>query len=279
MKHHKEATIINELTSLAQIITSPIDNEQPRKSFGFDKWNISFVGYETCTKYQDDLEKLFFSNKEISSTYTLKKFENELINLIRVLKNESRTCKGENFTELINTLLKVEIQESEILYNFFGATMREPSIQYGEFTIYDKEKSIDLLVSKYPFLQNKELYSDNLYSKIIIGVKVKARENDKAVEIADKLCETFENVFSYAISDLTHLRRIGILNFRGWTSVNRIVCNNNSMGFNGKNDPFLSVDIDHPFFKNETQGNDLIWNLITKEKNEIEKRLDDNLTI
>ncbi|HEY5393143.1 MAG TPA: hypothetical protein VIJ57_13555 [Hanamia sp.] len=272
MKYTKEANLINELISIAEIIQNPFNNEQQIRSFISGEFNISFVGFDNINKFQDSIGKLYTANQNITETLTLKTFEREIINLIRVLKNENKKCVEVDFTSIIEKLLKMKVQESEILYYFYGATMKSSSKQFGDFTIYDLKKSFNELSSKY---QLNQIFFNNRPSDFLIGIKVKARENPKAVEIADKLCQSFENVFGYVIADLTQKRRIGILNFRGWTTVHKFVCNDNlNGGYQGENDIFIPVDIDDNHFTNINQGNDKIWHLITKKnKSEIERRL------
>jgi hypothetical protein len=275
MKHDKHINIINELTEIAEIVLRPFsDSPEPYKSFGIDKYNITFLGFDKLEKFQNGLETMFNSNKEISETWTLKKFETEFVNLIRLLKNENRPCQTNDIELLFEKFIKVEIQESEILYELYGAEMNLPKLILGDFTIYDFDLSIAELTERFPYLINHNLYFSDRKSKYLVGIKVKARDNDKAVEIANKLCEIFENVFSYMIADLKHERTVGVFNFRGWSTTKIVVCNNDSMGFQGKNSIFLPVHIDDPFFTDPSQGNDKIWVLITKtQKTEIEKRL------
>ena len=275
MKHDKRINIINELTDIAEIVTGPPDHsKEPYKSFGIDKYNITFLGFDKLEKFQIGLETMFISNKEISETWPLKKFETEFVNLIRQLKNEKRPCESKDVELLFEKFTKSDVQESEILYELYGATMNLPKLILGDFTIYDFDLSITELTERFPYLVHHDLYFSDRKSKYLLGIKVKARDNDKAVEIANKLCEIFENVFSYMIADLKHERTVGVFNFRGWRTTKIVVCNNDSMGFQGKNSIFLPVNIDDPFFTDTSQGNDKVWFLITKpQKTEIEKRL------
>lgn len=275
MKYQKEARLINELITFSEVIPmSSSKDRRPFKSFGLGEFNLTFIGIDKVTKYQESIEQLYLSNKEISETYSFKKFEEQIINLIRTFKNQRQNCDPKDFESLISGLLSIEVKDYEILYDFYGATMESSTTEFGDFVIYNRDLSTDNLITKYPALQKRDIFLNNLHSNLLIGVKVKARESSKATEIADKLCQSFENVFSYAIADLSHKRRIGILNFRGWTSVGRIVCNNNEIGFQGSNDILLHLNLDDPFFKDASQGNDKIWNLITKKnKSEIEARL------
>ncbi len=275
MKHDKLINIINELIDISEIIPRFINNfPEPYKSFGIDKYNITFRGYDKLEKFQNGLESMYKYNKEIADTWTLNKFETDFVSLIRLLKNGKGRCQSKDIELLFENFTKVEIQESEILYELYGAEMNLPKLTLGDFTVYNFDLSITELTERFPYLVHQDLYFSNRKSRYIVGIKVKARDNDKAVEIANKLCETFENVFSYMIADIKHQRTVGIFNFRGWRTTSIVVCNNNSMGFQDKNDISLPVNIDEPFFKDVSQGNDKIWPLITKtQKTEIEIRL------
>lgn len=88
---------------------------------------------------------------------------------------------------------------------------------------------------------------------------------------------SFENVFSYVLGDLSNDKRIGIFNFRGFSTMGKIISSNSGIGFNGKSDVILGLNLDHnylSYFNNKELGNDEVWFLITKkDKSEIEKRL------
>ena len=275
MKYDNETKSINEIIGVFQVIREPgFLSEGPYKSFGMGDWNITIIGINNISKFQILLEKLFFLNKEISETWTLKKFEEDFIDLIRKLKYEERVCTVGDLESLYNILLEKDVKESEILYEFYGASLKQESIIFGDFCIYNYDLSINTLIEKYPHLNNTDFYFYHKTSNLLLGIKVKARENNKAIELADKLCETFENVFSYMISDLKHEKTVGVFNFRGWHTTAAVVCNNHSMGWQGRSNISIPVNIEDPFFKDQSQGNDKVWSLITKNnKTEIEKRL------
>ncbi|MES2726824.1 MAG: hypothetical protein V4643_06955, partial [Bacteroidota bacterium] len=196
------------------------------------------------------------------------------VNLIRILKNEKRLCTTKDVEILLENFTKIEIQESEIFYELYGAKMNSHKLILGDFTIYDFELSIAELTERYPYLIHQDIYFSDRASKYLVSIKVRARDNDKAVEIASRLCEIFENVFSYMIADLNHRRTVGVFNFRGWKNTQIVICNKDTAGYKGTNNVSFPVDIENPFFIDASQGNDKIWYLITKtNKTEIEKRL------
>lgn len=269
---------INKIDEILNISTKNIEwinqSDEPSKSFGIGESNVSFVGYENVATYQKNLEILYKIDKDIYNTLTLKTFEKNIINLIRILRNEERKTEMKDIQSLISDLKKIEIIESEVLYELYGCKMSKKMIELGDFTIYDYTKSSNLIENKYPSLTNKNLFFDRRRSDLFLSVRVKARENIKATEIADEIVKAFENACSYMIADFKHQTSIGVFNYRKWTNTSRIICNESNLGFSGTSDIVLPVDIDNNFFIDKKQGNDKIWKLITKNnKNEIEKRL------
>ena len=248
--------------------------DEPSKSFGIGEYNVSFVGYENVATYQKNLEDLYRVDKDIYNTLTLKKFETSLIDLIMTLRNEKRKTKKEDVQNLVSALKKNGIIESEVLYELYGCKMSKDIIQLGDFTIYDYAKSSDIIEKKHPGLINKDLFFDRRRTDIFLSVRVKAGENDKAIEITDKIVEVVENAFSYMIMDFKHQRSVRVFNYREWNHTNRIICNESNLVFNHTNDIVLPVDIDNDVFIDKKEGNNKIWELITKnDKSEIEKRL------
>ena len=267
--------LINDLITLSVKNENYIDkSNEPFKSFGIGNSNVSFVGLTALSMYQEGLEKLNAFNKEIEQTISLKKFEQNLISLIRFLRDNKKKCDAKDFQNSFNNLLAIKNTESEILYELFGAEMKGSTHTLGELTLYNDSLAEGILLEKYPLLQKRESFLDQRKSNIYLGVKVTARENNKAVEIADELVESFENVINYMEADLSHKRSIGVFNYRGWKNTSRIICNNSSISFSGSKDIALPIKIENPFYTDPSQGNNKVWFLITKKnKTEIEKRL------
>lgn len=277
MKYTNEAKLINELITISQVVYQNQQNDKFSESFGFDEENISFLGLINISKYKLSIEKLYTSNKSICETFSFFKFQDRIIELIRTLKVEKTQCKAENLNEIIDDIIRIEIIEHEIFYPFYGAQMNSDLLKFGDFTIYDKQKCKELLNEKSFTINDKDLYFELIKSDLLISIKIKARESDKAFEIADKYCMSFENVFSYVLGDLSNDKRIGIFNFRGFSTMGKIISSNLGIGFNGKSDVILGLNLDHnylSYFNNKELGNDEVWFLITKkDKSEIEKRL------
>ncbi|MDP1879981.1 MAG: HEPN domain-containing protein [Parachlamydiaceae bacterium] len=262
------APLINLLITTAKY---DVAAHEQFKGFG----EIKFVGIEGQKIYYNTLDKLYASNHEIESTITLERYERELIHIVTTFKKENKICSQTDVTTFNQTLLQIPNVESEILYELFGAVMNCPDLEFGDFTVYNYEKSYDTLILKYPDLNSmKDVFFGDWQPKLLIGIKVKAREQSKAIELADKLCESFENVFSYVISDLNHKLRISILSYNERISINRIIGNTKAMGIHMHNKNLITyVNLEDTFFKRADQGYDKVWGLITKDRNDIEKRI------
>jgi len=212
--------------------------------------------------------------KDVSETWSLQTFEKKLIELIRALKHDNREINQNDLHIFFEELLSTPLIESELFYEIYGVEMSIPQKQFGNFTIYKFDLAIDDLTKKYPRLENRKIYFSTKKPNYLVGIKVKAREDTKAIEMANRVCETIENAFNYMIADLTHMHAVGIINYRGWRTTNVVICNDSSTGGHFHRDINLPVNIDDAFFSDAKSGNDKIWLLITKHnKTDLENRI------
>lgn len=276
MKYKNESLRVDKIVSIIKLGQQPSKNGPPLpyRHFGGGPNSLLIEGNEALTIYENEIEALFNSNKEIPATYTFTKFETEVCNLLKILKRENRNCQPENIKMLFDQLLAVEIQEYEILNEVWGAQLQESKIQFGDFTIYHFFRSNKELTEKYPELKNT-IFTDHLKSNYLIGITIKARHQEKATEKAHEYFATFENAFNYMLADLRHNHQLSILTAPNQSTMDSIVCNKETMGkatkFVGR---FSNIDLEHDVFTDSLQGNNLVWSLITKiEKSDVEKRL------
>lgn len=276
MKLQKETDIINHLLSIADFGIAPERDKGPYRSFGLGEHSVVFKGLDNYTFYQNQIEELFSSNKEVFNSYSLKTFENKIIKLVRLLFTEKRKATITDCESIFNDLLSTELSNFEIFNELFGGTLKSAEIQFGDFTVYNLALTKPDLFKKYPLLgKHEDLYFDYIKSNLLIGINVKAREQNKANEIADIYLRSFENIMSYVLADLSHNSTIGLFNFVGHRTRKTIICNEKIIGSHSDTlSMFIEFDLEDPFLKNPENGNDKIWSLITKSnKTDIEKRL------
>lgn len=261
IKYEKEAEAINKLISIVKIDRFDI-NVKPLKSFNSEEMNLMFSGDDDVTSLENAVKSLLSYNFDLLDNFSEKNVEQKLVNLMKRLILESRDCFPEDIKSFFEEMLNTPLIQYKFFYEFFGASIRNSFIQYGDFTIYDRERSLELLEEKYPGIKDSWTFK-SLEAKLIIEIAVTCREENKAKEKADNLCYSFENIFSYAIADLTHKRRIGILNFRHWETVKKVSYNGVGFSYSARSNVFLTLHIDDYYFSDPSYGNDKIWSLIT----------------
>lgn len=152
--------------------------------------------------------------------------------------------------------------------------MRSEKLHFGDFTIYNLALNPDIVNSKYPDFKQWSNYFQRMNSNTVLGITVKVRDTLKAVELADRICETIESVFSFIIGDISQKHRVEIINFRNSRNIKKIVATNSGrMGATMENDIHLPVDIENGIFRDSELGTDKIWSLINHAETELEKRI------
>ncbi len=274
MRYKKEIDLINELVYLAH--TADIflfDERVPFMEHHLNGYKITFLGIEACGKFQAIFGILYKKHKEISDTCSEKNFENAFLKLLIELKYDNQSCTSKDIEDIYEIFLKKEIIGSDILYELFGVKMDSDYLCFGDFTVYNYHKLTHLL-KKYPYLVNKDIYFTSRKSDYLLGIKVKAKDNDKAIEVSNRLCETFENVFNYMIADLRHMKSVAVFTSGARYRNKVVICSKDSMESQVRGQINIPVNINDEYFKNTSNGNDKIWSLITKtDKSEIENRI------
>jgi len=276
MKNEKNRTIIQNLVNLSEVWHEEIPLSLGSwESFEVGENNISFIGNHNLQILKDSLETLYNSNSEIANTISIKYFKNELISTIRNIKKIGEQCSSDDVEFFFNKLLSIKLKEYEVFYILKGTktSTEKEIINFGLFNVYNNGFSNIYLNKNYSEIGNrKDLLNKN--KNHILGIKVYAREKTKTIEIADKLCNTFENVINYMISDLHHLRSIGVFNYKGTIHSETVVCSKESINISSSSEISYPVNIEDEFFNSSELGNDRIWNILNNlKKTEIEERL------
>lgn len=273
MDYRKCTELINNIIKSANIFKSL--KEMASSDAPFIKSGVYIAEEKDAIEYQKALTFLFEANKEVSNTYSIRSFEDCIINIIRDSLSENTICKEDDIKDLYKTVLAKPITDLEIIYILKGVKVNEAKSALGDFTIYKYPDCIELLTEKYPTFWQHNTFLNDKNPETLLGIKVKARENNKIVEIADSLVKTFENTLNYEIADLTHRRSIGIFTYRPWSNVPRITCyENKGIGYYGSNIPSLPITLLLSTSEEIPSERKILFELITKvNKTEIERRV------
>jgi hypothetical protein len=277
MNYKVQINLVNNLKNIAKYGANLLEEEKLKSSrrFGYGEYGVRFIGSDDIETFNETIVKLMQIH-ELGKSITLKRFTARLVDFIEILLEDSTDCNEEDITSFYQQFLEQEYREFEIVGPIYGITIEENEYILGDFTIYKLSYLKELLSNKPGYYKELEkMYYGNIDSEYVIGLRVKAREQEKAVELANKHLEVFENVLNYIVSDTTHLRCPGIFNYKGHRVRSSLAITETGIGSNNE---AISVSIPYKIrdkvCKSPNNGNVLIWDLITKKnKTVLEKRL------
>lgn len=274
MKYQKLKFKLDELVLVTENLQDPMRHEHPIKFFGFGDNNISYLGLENIDKFNKTIDAFFCFHKEITDTWTFYSFEKRFTILLTSQVKEKRDATENEIEEFFASFLNEELQQSEVLYDLYGARSNKALLEFGGFNVYNLALLPKHLEDKYPYLDEYKYLLQTQKSRIVLGINVSARENSKAVEKADKLCTSFENALSYMLADFEHKNIVRVFNFQGNSALDVNIMGKIFPGHISRKKVFFPVDLDNSYFIDSDRGHRKIWGLITKsDKTEMEKRL------
>lgn len=278
MKFKTQIELIEKLKEAAQLGTSSTDNEKDKsvRSFGLGEHGIRFVGDSNIHLLNNTINKLA-KTSDLDKTFTVKKITAQLTDLLFELLTENIECKESHVKSFYEYFTNRPILNYEIVGPIYGVTMNENQYDLGDFTIYKTLFFEEILSNRHYYKpQLKDFYFSGIDSEYLISISVKAREQQKAVELANSYLEIFENALTYVVSDLSRLTSPGIFNYKGVTVRSNLAITERGIGINSDAMSLSAVNfpINDKTCGNPTFGNNLLWDLITKEnKTDLEKRI------
>jgi len=244
------------------------------QSFGMGDNAINFVN-ENKLKYIDAISRAFNFDKEIETTYTLKKYEALLIKHFREHFFNKILVKNEDVSSFETKLKAESIKTFSVFRDIHGIVLNSPTspLLLGGYTIYDFALQKDLFDSETDLYPELTLHHNPEY---LIEWKAEARHFEKAVEIADEYFERFELILRYVIGSATNHFEVGVLNYQGWRHRRAYIFSDmgqvsSSLSNHG---PIEPTPLDDPYFVNEDNGYQTVWGFTTKKNlNKFQKRI------
>ncbi|MEG5137653.1 MULTISPECIES: hypothetical protein [unclassified Microcoleus] len=248
------------------------------QSFGMGDNAINFVN-ENKLKYIDAISRAFNFDKEIETTYTLKKYESLLIKHFREHFFNKILVKKEDISSFIKKLKAESIKTFSVFRDIHGIVLNSPTspLLLGGYTIYEFASQKEFIESKIDSKTDSFLEiwgNDN--PEYLIEWKAEARHFEKAVEIADEHFERFELILRYVLGSATNRFEVGVLNYQGWRHRKAYILSDmgevsNSWTRHGPREP---IQLDDPYFVKEDTGYHTVWGFTTnKNLNEFQKRI------
>ncbi|MDB5243048.1 MAG: hypothetical protein JWP57_3673 [Spirosoma sp.] len=268
---------ISALKSIARSGETDSFLNDSTKIFNAGSQSISFIGRDTDKSYESIVAKLL-NFKNIQDTISEKEFNKALVRLLQNLFEEQRDCTPADAKTLYSSLLALEVQTYERFCPLYGVKILSDKLELGPFCIYNADIIKNKLIKDYKYVrEHPETYLENLDSPYLIGLKVVARDSEKAKELSESYFRSFENVLSYVIGDLNHIKCPGIFQFTEPRGISTLLHNGKTVISTNENlTVSVPVNLDDESYNSQENGTGELWSLITKPyqaKTDIERRI------
>ena len=270
----KPAEELNKIISSASVGTPPINQKIQFRSFGLFRNAIIFKE-EGLLAFNDAIDKLHKSDKNIHQTTSRKWFDGEIIKAISENIFNTKMVSDTEAKQIIGNIRNTAIITTCILREIHGVSMSPASnpVRLGHFTIYNMKAHEDLLQAR-STRPIAEAFSP-LSPEYLIEISVAARDNDRLIQLADAEFEIFEHIIRFLIGYKTDKLEVGIINYTGRHSRQAYRIHDSSIGANfTAHGSIEKVPIDDPYFTTPENGYDELWAIASSEsKNELQKRI------
>jgi hypothetical protein len=221
------------------------------------------------------LKGLFDSDKEVSHTYSLREYEKKLIEFLRPFFDSKSLVDHNKLSEFVAGLKSAPLQAFAVLREIHGLRLDDNTkpCTRGPFTIYNFATHEALLNAKAAV--NPEAIWLGHTPVYLIETTTHAREEQKAMELADRRFEQFEMMMRFFLGFQRDRFEVGVLNYHGLQGRQAYVFTE-AGGYAAsmtRHGPIDTVPIDDPYFVDADMGFDRIWGLLSTSKTEVERRL------
>lgn len=144
-------------------------------------------------------------------------------------------------------------------------------VRLGPFTVYDPQGHAATLTAAYPNCPPIEIEGQLRHfrsAKAVVSIRIKARDNRRAVERADVHFDRFVHTIRYMIASVGDQYDVGVFDHDSVASLHYFALSNTyphplkGMGTHGA---YHLIDLGHPYFTAPSWGHDKIWSLIADD--------------
>jgi len=227
--------------------------------------------------YNEVLRELYVYNKEVQKSYTVKTLENVIENALYEAKCRGKLITDKTIEDIIKKLLDVEKVKYEIVHTISGVIFIE-KVEFDSFFFSNYEQIKNHTAEAYmngnPSSLDSVTFAEMAKNNAFVCVKVEARENEKAKELAYEKMKKIEAVMRFFAAAYGEVYDIGIFDFRTYNVDSAYIFSKENIGESSHcNGRFCDID-GVEFYKEYKQYLDELFNLIFKpDLTEMEKRI------
>lgn len=266
---------INALLEIA--VTGQFVNELgvPHESRGIGDYRINIIGHENLQKFEKAVEAILKEDIEIKNGYTFESIASRLLALLQGKKIKQTKFELVELKEFVSELKNTSSHNYTVLRHIVGISMKEsaPPLVIGPFTIYDFRQHRGIIEQNKSALAALKWFQGD--HDFLIQYQVSAKEQSKALEVADDKFEQFIIFLWFVIGYPTDRYEIGILSYQGYRNREAYVFSDKDVGHSAQGyGSFEPVPLGASYFLDQTYGLDFLWQLFDKnDQNEFERRI------
>jgi hypothetical protein len=235
---------------------------------------LVFDGIDKLSLYEYLKNTYYQMKKEIMDTVTINDFTKSLNKILLKSKMDKAEITNEIIQNMFEEILNQPISNYLIIKGIYGVKLNnnEDKFSLGPFDIYYQLTYKKILDKKYPppldFLWHNWQYD------YLVTINIKARSQEKAKELADKMLYQFELFIYFAIGHRKEEFYVNIISKVTYKHDSYLIFDEENLGANYSNDFVDIIPLDDKYFIDNDIGNNKIWELLLpKAKTDIQKRI------
>jgi hypothetical protein len=212
--------------------------------------------------------------KEIFDTVTINDFTKAINKKLLQSKIDKTEITNEIIKNMFKEILNQPISNYRIIKGIYGIKLNNNEVKFtlGPFDIYFQPTYKKILEKEYP--PPLDFLWHNWQHDYLVTIIIKARSEDKAKELADKLLYELELFIYFAIGHRKKEFYINIASKVTYKHDSYLIFDEENIGANFSNDFVDTVPLDDKYFMDSDIGNNKIWELLLlKNRTDIQKRI------
>jgi len=272
MTQKNRLEILNEALAVCSLGNITFNEPGSRQTFGFGPDALNIIGDNNKRVFDQAINNLLETG--VSSTLSKTKLTQLLVPALQLKKKAATVFTKDECAAFWKSVEAIPIIEHRVLREVFGASLSNSvdPVKMSCFTIYDWHRHKSLItgpeVTDDPWVWHESKHG------LLAECKVQARDEQKALELADILFGKLESVIRFMIGHRTERFEFGILNYAGSRLSTHYLFSNDhvSSGFARKG-PVERIPLDDDYFSKPSSDFSRLLDILALPSNSLERRI------
>lgn len=264
--------ILNEALAVCSLDHIPFNEPGSRRTFGFGPEALNIIGDDNGRTFDQAINKLLETG--VSGTLSKTKFIQLLVPILKLKKKAATEFTKDDCDVFWKNLEAIPIVEHRVLREMFGASISNSTdpLKISCFTIYDWHRHKSLITGQH-VTDDSWVWNESSHG-LLVECKVQARDEQKALELADIFFAKLESIIRFMIGRRTERFEFGILNYAGSRLSKHYLFNDgNITAGNARKGPIDFIPLDNDYFYKPSPDFARLLNFIASQGNSLERRI------